>query len=175
MARRRRARHGIVSAKAADDLRAVQRAVAAAPAELERLLADTASTQLSAGWIEELDRRQATAPQRKFVLAGAAALPNATGLRVTTGDNGGTGHPMARIYEFGTKDREVKSTYMRRIPGTGRRSQVTRRTRRQLPARKPSGYIAYPAANKLGGRVFNMWVELVHKVTHDWMEGKTGG
>ncbi|WP_157001431.1 hypothetical protein [Agromyces laixinhei] len=164
-------RHGIVSAEAADDLRAVKSAVAAAPAELQRLLADTAADQLSAAWGEELAKRPASRAQQFFVLYGARALPFADGLRVETGDETDPG--LTRAYEFGTKDREKVTTYRRRSP-KGRVHSVTRHTRRQLPQRRAGGYIAYPAANKLGARVFNMWAELVHKVTHDWMEGKNG-
>lgn len=160
-------RHGIVGAEAAADLRAVRRAVAEAPAELERLLTATAGQQLSGAWREELAKRPASRPQRKFVLAGAEARPGAASLSVTTGDG-----EMARIYEFGTNNRETTTTYRRRNPRTGRASFVTRRTRRQIPQRRAGGYIAYPAANALGSRVFRMWVQLAHKVTHDWMEGK---
>lgn len=168
-------RHGIVSAEAAADLRAVRRAVAAAPAELERLLTATAAEQLSGAWREELDKRPATAAQRKFVLAEASAIPGSASLTVTTGDDWGLNPPMPRIYEFGTNDREKKTTYKRRDPRTGRSSTVTRRTRRQLPQRRAGGYIVYPAANKLGARAMRMWAQLAVKVTHDWMEGKTRG
>lgn len=165
----RRSRHGIVSAEAAADLDAVQRAVSAAPAELERLIAATSAQQLSGAWREELTKRPASGPQRKFVLAGAQAIPFAAGLTVTTGDG-----ELARVFEFGTKDRERRATYTRRHPKSGRAHSVTRRTRRQLPQRRAQGHIAYPAANATGARVFRMWVQLVHKVTHDWMEGKRG-
>lgn len=162
-------RHGIVSAEAAADLRAVNRAVAAAPAELRRLLDATAAEQLSAGWQEELSRFDATPAQRKFVLAGAEARPGPASLNVTTGRG-----ELARVFEFGTDDRERFTTYRRR-GRNGRSHSVTRRTRRQVPPRRAGGYIAYPAANRLGARVFQMWGELIHKVTHDWMEGKISG
>jgi hypothetical protein len=168
----RRSRHGIVSAEAATDLLAVTQAVTAAPAELGRLLAATAASQLSGAWADELGKRPASAAQRKFVLAGARAIPNANGLRVETGDDFGINAPMSRIYEFGTNDRDKLTTYRRRSP-KGRAHYVTRHTRRQLPARRAGGYIAYPAANALGTRAFAMWAQIIRKVTHDWMEGKT--
>ncbi|UOE43745.1 hypothetical protein [Agromyces larvae] len=169
-----RSRHGIVSAEAAADLQAVTRAVRAAPAELARLLDATAREQLSGVWGEELGKRPASGAQQKFVLAEAEAIPNAAGLTVTTGDDWGHNAPLPRIYEFGTKNRDKTTTYRRRIPGTRRTTSVTRRTRRQLPERRAQGWIAYPAANATGARVFRMWAQLVHKVTHDWMEGKLG-
>lgn len=165
-------RHGIVSAEAASDLRAVRRAVAAAPAELERLLTATAAEQLSGAWREELAKRPASGAQQKFVLTGAEAIPGPASLAVTTGDSGGLDPRLPRIYEFGTKDREKEATYKRRDPRTGRSSFVTRRTRRQLPQRRAGGYIAYPSANKVGARAMRMWAQVAVKVTHDWMEGK---
>ena len=159
-------RHGIVSAEAAADLRAVRRAMDAAPAVLQRLLNATAAEQLSAGWQEELSQFQATPAQQKFVLADAEALPGPASLRVGAGRG-----ILARVFEFGTNDREKYTTYQRQ-GRSGRTHSVTRRASRQVPQRKAGGYIVYPAANRLGTRVFQMWGELIHKVTHDWMEGK---
>ena len=161
-------RHGIVSAEAASDLRAVTRAVASAPQELQRLIGATAGDQLSGAWLDELAKRPATAPQRKFILADARAVPFASGLRVETGDG-----ELARVFEFGTNNQDATNTYYRRRnQRTGRGGMVTRRTRRQIPTRRAGGYIAYPAANAFGTRAFSMWAQLIRKVTHDWMEGK---
>lgn len=162
-------RHGIVSAEAAEDLRAVQASLQAAPAELQRLLHDTAGDQLSGAWHDELGKQPTlNAAQSKFVLKDAEALPTATGLTVSTGE---TREDLGRIYEFGTKDREKTTTYFRRGSPKRRAGMVTRRTRRQLPDRKAGGHIAYPAANKLGTRVFAMWGQLINKVLHDATEG----
>lgn len=160
-----RGRHGIVSAEAAEDFRAVLSRLEAAPADMQQLLASTAADQLSAAWGEELEKQPATPQQRKFVLTDSAAEPNVAGLRVRTGwvDEWAA-------FEFGTNDRERFGQYKRRNK-SGSRTTVIRRTRRQLPPRKPGGYIAYPAANKLGVRVFNMWAELLRKVTGDAFDG----
>ena len=159
-------RHGIVSAEAAEDFRAVRRAIDAAPDNLRRLLAATGAEQLSGAWRDELSKRPATPAQQKFILTGARTIPHAGGLRVETGDG-----ELARVFEFGTNDRDRFTTYRRRSP-KGRPHSVTRRTRRQIPQRRAGGYIAYPAANALGARAFSMWAQLIRKVTHEWMEGK---
>lgn len=159
-------RHGIVSAEASEDLVAVQTRLAAAPATLQQLLDATASEQLSRAWGEELDRADATPAQDKFVTAGAAADPTSAGLIVRTG------HPdLWAPFEFGTNDQEKTTTYYRRGNPNRSAGMVTRRTRRQLPPRKPSGYVAYPAANRLGTRVFKMWRELIQKVIGDAFDG----
>ena len=160
-----RSRHGIVSAEAGEDARAVQASLAAAPQELRRLLDDTAADQLSGAWYDELSKRPAISrAQSTFVLADSAALPVSAGLKVSTGERR---ESLGRIYEFGTNDREKRSP----VRGSRRRRAHFRHTRRQLPPRKPGGYIAYPAANALGVRVFAMWSQLIRKVLHDATEG----
>lgn len=159
-------RHGIVSAEAAEDLVAVQTRLAAAPAKLQQLLEATASEQLSRAWGEELDRAPATPAQDEFITVGASAQPSAGGLTVRTG------HPdLWAPFEFGTNDRERKTTYYRRGNSNRSAGMVTRRTSRQLPPRKAGGYVAYPAANRLGTRVFKMWRELIQKVIGDAWDG----
>lgn len=159
-------RHGIVSAEAAEDLVAVRTRLDAAPARLRQLLDATAAEQLSRAWDEELDRGEATPAQDEFIRTGAVADPIAGGLIARTG------HPdLWAPFEFGTNDREKTTTYYR--SGTAKRQggTVTRRTRRQLPPRKPGGYVAYPAGNRLGTRVFKMWRELIQKVIGDAFDG----
>lgn len=159
-----RSRHGIISAQAGEDLRAVQSALTKAPAELRRLLDDTAAQQLSGAWFDELSKRPASPQQQKFVLADSAALPMSGGLRVSTGERR---ESLGRIFEFGTKDRNTVTV----IRGSSKRRAHSRHASRQVPQRKPGGYIAYPAANALGKRVFAMWGQLIRKVLHDATEG----
>jgi len=157
-------RHGIVSAQAGDDARAVAQSLTRAPAELRRLLDDTAAQQLSGAWFEELSRRPASPQQAKFVLADSAAMPMSAALRVSTGE---PRESLGRIFEFGTNNRDSVTA----VRGTSKRRAHTRHAARQLPRRRPGGYIAYPAANKLGSRVFAMWAQLIRKVLHDATEG----
>lgn len=159
-------RHGIVSAAAAEDFRAVQARLAAAPDTLRGLIDATAADQLSRAWGEELDKSNPTPVQRHFILDGTSASPANSGLWVRTGD------PEAwPAFEFGTLDQEHRTTYYRSPTKNRRGGSVTRRTRRQVPPRKPGGYVAYPAANRLGSRVFNMWAELITKVVGDAFDG----
>lgn len=160
-------RHGIVSAEASEDLRAVQTRLQAAPDELRTLLTATAADQLSRAWGEELDKQPATPQQKHWILWGTTATPSAAGLYVRTGDW------LWPAFEFGTKDRDKRTTYFRRGGPQRRAGTVTRRTRRQLPEHKKSGHVAYPAANKLGTRVFHMWAELIRKVAGDAFDGGT--
>lgn len=161
-------RHGIVAAEAAANMRAALASMSRVPAEVRRLIHDTAADQLSRAWGEELDKRPAfNAAQEKFVKHGHEALPSASGLWLYTGHGS-----LARPFEFGTNNREATKRYKAPIGKNKKRVTVTRRTRRQIPPRKADGWIAYPAARASGRRVMAMWAQIAHKVTHDWMEGK---
>ena len=160
-------RHGIVSAEAGADLRAAMRALDRAPEKLQELIAATSREQLGNAWFEELAASGGTRPQQAFITRDASVIPIRSGLIVGAGND-----LLTKPYEFGTNDRDAKTTYDRRNRSGNGTHSVTRRTRRQLPERKAGGYVAYPAANRLGSRVFKMWGSLINKVLHDAFEGK---
>ena len=105
--------------------------------------------------------------QRRFVAQPHSVIPGMTSLLAGTGND-----ELTKPYEFGSNTRDEFTTYTRRSK-TGGTHRVTRRTKRQLPESKLSGWVAYPAANRLGSRVFSMWGALINKVTHDALEGKS--
>lgn len=160
-------RHGIVSAEAAQDLRAASRALDRAPAKLRALIDATSRQQLTGAWGEELQAGGGSRAQQKFVAAPHSVIPGNSSLFVGTGDS-----ILTKPYEFGTDDREAFHEYDRRNVSGGGTHRVRRRTRRQLPERRRGGWLAYPAANRLGSRVFKMWGALINKVMHDAYEGK---
>jgi len=72
-----------------------------------------------------------------------------------------------RALEFGV-DRNKESTYSRRSRnGT---HQVTRHTRRGLPARNRRGRVVYPAFAEFGPRLTSMWVQIVVRNIHKALE-----
>ncbi len=160
-------RHGIVSAEAGADLRAATRALDRAPQKLQELIMATAREQLGNAWFEELAASGGSRAQQAFISRDASVIPFRSGLIVGAGND-----MLTKPYEFGTNDREKQTTYQRRNSSGNGTHSVTRHVRRQLPERKPGGYIAYPAANRLGSRVFKMWGSLINKVLHDAFEGK---
>lgn len=155
-------RHGIVSAEASADLRAAMRGLDRAPHQLRALIMDTSRAQLSGAWTQELGASPATRPQQRFITGGAHTIPMSNGLIARTGN-----HMLTRAYEFGVNNRDEYTQYTRQG------ATVRRRTKRQLPARNAGGWVAYPAANRLGSRVFKMWGALINKVLHDAYEGRT--
>ena len=72
-----------------------------------------------------------------------------------------------RALEFGA-DRAKESTYRRKSKhGT---HQVTRHTRRGLPARNRRGRVVYPAFAEFGPRLTSMWVQIVVRNIHKALE-----
>jgi len=80
-----------------------------------------------------------------------SARPSVTnkGPKVSFGASGRvTGSPLGKItrpYEFGTDDRNKKTTYLSRQRTSKKAMRVNRRTMRQLPARNADGHFLYPA------------------------------
>ena len=72
-----------------------------------------------------------------------------------------------RALEFGV-DRSKESTYTRR--GKHGTHQVTRHTRRGLPARNRRGRVVYPAFAEFGPRLTSMWVQIVVRNIHKALE-----
>lgn len=148
----------------------VQSALAQTPEAIRGAVLDSATDQLAPGWAEELSRGSEFSPsQRKIVTGGNRVIAHPMGMQIRTGS---TKPFLTRAYEFGTLNREEKRTYTRRSRKGGTH-QVTRRTKRQLPTRSQTGWIAYPAASRYGKRVFAMFQQIVVKFLHDGVEGKS--
>ena len=74
--------------------------------------------------------------------------------------------------EFGAAD--IRTTYTA-TSTKGRKFQVTRRTRAQLPARNRKGYVLMPAVANIAPRVLALFAQTATRVLYDAHEGKTGG
>lgn len=162
------ARHGIVSAEADSDLRAASRALGRVPQKLRALIDATGRQQLTGAWGEELRAGGGSRAQQKFVATPHSVIPGNSSIFAGTGDD-----ELTKPYEFGASNRDAVSEYTRRNTKSAGTHTVRRRTRRQLPERRAGGWLAYPAANRFGSRVFKMWGSLINKVTHDAWEGKS--
>lgn len=141
------------------------------PEDLTQRMLSAGGQQLSGGWDEELQGgTQFSDQQRRVVGSNPSAVARTTGLTVATG---GTG-PLAELtrgFEFGAINREEFVTYVRR-GRTGTAHTVKRRTKRQMPTRSQTGWIAYPAGRRLRTRVVRMYQQIIVKVAHDAIEGR---
>lgn len=83
---------------------------------------------------------------------------------------GAVAEELRNAMEFGTSDREKVTTYTRRNRRTGGTHKVTRHTRRQLPVRRPNGYVVYPSFAKIAPRMASLWTQIVVRKTHEAFE-----
>lgn len=147
-----------------------------AGASIQDRIRDATRTDLRAGWVQELERPVHVHNRTQVeLIANGIATPFDMGITATAGSmtsvSGGASAEEARSFEFGTLDRERVKTYTGRSP-KGKRYQVTRRTRRQLPPRSTKGWIAYPAKDRFASRVGKLYGAIVAKVLHEATEGK---
>lgn len=74
------------------------------------------------------------------------------------------------VFEFGA-NRDKVTTYTRTSPN-GTSHQVTRRTARQLPPRRRTGHVIYPAVKAVAPRVASLWVQIIVREYYDAAERK---
>lgn len=73
---------------------------------------------------------------------------------------------MGRAIEFGVKNANRKTTFIRTSP-RGRRHYVTRTAGGNLPTYVPGGRIAYPAFREVAPRLVSLWVQIVMRKVYD--------
>lgn len=175
-----RAFSGMVAPEAYRDLERVRRALDRFGPESADMLDSAGAYQLTAAWAQELGRRAGYSQQQRTIVARA---PDAsTHVAFTSGGSagfamsvqtGGTGKLgfLTRSFEFGSLP-QFRNAYGKEYwaHGPGRYHWVQRRTKRQIPPRSQTGWIAYPAISRWSSRAFHMVLEVVVKTAHDAAE-----
>lgn len=161
-----RAFTGLVGPEASRDLLRARAELASVPNDVARLITATSTGQLSSAWAEELSKQPGySKSQRSAVTANNRVIPHEYGFSAYTGNH------LAREFEFGALNREEYVEYI------GRRGTTTfpvrRRTKRQMPSRSQTGWIAYPAAAKVASRAAKMWMQVCVKAVHDRLDKAT--
>lgn len=165
-----------MSAEQSADLARVRRALETYGEDTERRFRDAAKQQLTRGFSEELTAESdgATTQQRKIITGYPLVIPGLWTMDFSTGGIGPLGW-LTRAMEFGTLHQDWYTNYQRRARGSNTRSPVFRRTRRQIPTRSQTGWIAYPAGRKLQRRATQMAFHVLVKVAHDAVDGGRNG
>lgn len=83
---------------------------------------------------------------------------------------GATAAQLIRAAEFGSNRRDSYTRYNRTSPN-GKRHTVTRRTSRQLPTFRRTGYAVYPASKLAIKRIASLQVQTVTRRLHEAIEG----
>lgn len=158
-----RAFTGIVGADASRDLEYARAQLALLPNDYKQAIATTSAEQLTSAWKQELEsRRGYSRSQHHFVTEDARVVAHNQGF------NAYTGAGLARQFEFGALHREKFKTYLSRRGSTT--FQVKRRTKRQMPSRSQTGWIAYPAAAAVANRAARLWAQIIRRRTHEALE-----
>jgi len=155
---------GIISVRGSDKLRAAVLAMKEADRTLRSDINKATRQVMNPVW-RELVAKHATSPLDRAVLVKGArivsgnppALVAATSKRALPG--GLIPAQQFPAVEFGANTAK-KVTYQRRST-RGTQHSVTRRTRRQLPARDRHGRVVYQAAAEIGPRLVALWVQLI--------------
>ena len=157
-----------------ENLARARRAFRALPKELKNELRRAQRAQVGPIWKEEIERKAQRAPdlpQRLVLTAGVrvqAGLPMSliagSGRKKLSG--GGTPRELTKPLEFGSK-RQANYTRYRRGG-----HPIERRTSRQLPAARRSGYVVYPALAETIPRLSKLWVTATAQRIYDAAEGR---
>lgn len=147
----------------------------AADRDLRRRINTATRASLNPVWRRAVAANARTATDRAVIVKGARIAagnpPVAIAASSTRPLRGGL-IPAAQwpAVELGAA-RNQRTTYTRRSP-KGRTHTVTRRTRRQLPARDPSGRVALAAFAELGPELVTLWLRVIVRSYYDAAEGK---
>lgn len=127
-------------------------------------------------WKTEVAGRARTLQDRVVLGAGAriaggnppVAMAGTSSKRMR---GGGRPSQLAGGVEFGA-NRGARTTYTTHSP-KGTSYRVTRRTKRQLPARNASGRVVYPAFREVAPRTVSLWVQLIVAKVYDALKEVT--
>jgi hypothetical protein len=155
------------------ELQAVVIALKAARRDVRNDINKATRQTLSPVWREEVTSRTRTSLDRRVLAQGARILagnpPTLVAATSTRRLPGGL-VPAAQWQgvEFGA-NRDAVTTYKRRSTG-GVIHDVSRHTRRQLPARRRKGRVVYQAAADLAPRAASLWVALIVRKFNEAVE-----
>lgn len=161
--------------KVGDD-RALQAAVLAfrlAGRDLRKRINDSTRATFNAPWKTGIDSRARTRLEKRVLVPGARIRAGNPPVFVAAASRrrlrgGFVPDTMGHAVEFGAADTAVTYTATSR---KGTRYQVTRHTRRQLPARRRRGPV-FQTLDEMYHRVPSLWTQLIIKVYADAAEGK---
>lgn len=161
------------------ELRAATLALKAVDKELRRDMNAAVRDQLNPIWRESLAGKASTSLETKLLVKGARVAAGnpprmiaSSSKRTVSKRSTLVADKHGRAFEFGTKEPEKYRTYTRKNRGGSGSHQVTRRTRRQLPAYKPQGRVIFPAVADTMPRMVSLWASLILKKVYDAFEGK---
>jgi hypothetical protein len=171
----RRAGKGLLDANASEQLGQIDERLARLDAELRARIQEAEQQVIQQAWQEELAKPAGSTVQRAVILSGnQLAAISGSSVVVSTGSGGAplTGGlipaTQARAFEFGALDPQGHIGHVR---ASARAQAYQRHTQRQMPTRSQTGWVAFPAAKRLGKRLAELLQATIVKFTHDALDG----
>ena len=185
-----RAGKGLLGVDDSEQLGQIAGRLEALDTELRTRIDEASQQVVQSAWQEELAKPAGSRVQRAVILSGSQIAAVSGGLVVVSTGQGAT--PLsgglvpgeyARAFEFGALDPQGhigQARYPSRRGYSGMRQgpariqrggTYPRHTQRQMPTRSQTGWIAYPAAARLGKRLAQLLQQTVVKFTHDAIDG----
>lgn len=160
------------SAQSVAELRAVALGLKLVDKDIKKAMSASIRSTLNPLWKANIEARLVTDLDRATFGTGARIAPGnpARAMAGTSRRPVGDGMvpvEMARAVEFGAPTRSRhESTYTREG------AEVTRHTKRGLPAAVKAGRIVYQAWAEMGPRLVSLWVQIIVRTIHEKLEGK---
>lgn len=168
---------GQVSVKNSAMLRATIYAIKQAPADIRKdIRAQTRS--LGVAIARDAMRGQSATPQQTAVIKStvkvAASDQNvrvrSAGSKRKAMSGGATPYATGKAFEFGTNQNKLRR--YRRSSRNGGAHVVNRHTARQMPERRRTGYVFYPAVAEMVPRILALWTQTAVRAIADALDGK---
>ncbi|AYN55950.1 hypothetical protein QEX65_gp09 [Arthrobacter phage Noely] len=166
------------SVKSVDALRAASIGLRLLPRNIRNDLNKNRRAVLNPMWRAAVDARAVTVMDKLVLAKGARVTPGnpavamaATSRRPLSGGLVPDNRDQAVAFEFGSPERQKLETYTRKSE-RGRRHQVTRHTKRQLPMVNRKGRVVYAAWRDIAPRIIALDAQTIARRIYLAFEGK---
>lgn len=157
------------------ELKAMQRRFRALPKELKNRIRKQTRAEVNPIWREEVNGAKGATRMGATIFKSGTRVKAAETITLVAGagtkkmSGGGTPVQLARAFEFGGRRQGQYTKYNRTSP-KGRTHTVTRRTSKQLPPFKKSGYTVYPASRASSKRLAKLSAQTMVRAIYDSIE-----
>jgi len=170
-----RAGKGLLDADASEQLGEIDERLARLDGELLPRIQEAEQKVVQEAWQQELAAPGGSKVQRAVVLSGSqlvavsgTSVVASTGSGTTPLSGGLVPAAQSRAFEFGALDPQG---HIGNVRASSRAQAYQRHTQRQMPTRSQTGWLAYPAAARLGKRLAQLLQATIVKFTHDAIDG----
>lgn len=165
-----------LDARASREWQAVAYAVRSIDKTLRKQIRTHTKRVAAPEWQKALARHATTELERRVIVATAVVAVSDQNVRIQAANKGrpvsGGFHPKVdgHAAEFGSNRRVVES---RRVSARTRQHAIKAASGYSLRPRNRDGYVFWPAAREMVGRIFALWAQTTVRTVATALEGKT--